>query len=90
MRIDILTLFPSMFAPLEQSIIGKARDKGLLDISITDIRSFAKDKHRTADDTPYSGGPGMVLRPDLIFEAVKYLTAQLPITKFQSPNKSQI
>ena len=70
MRIDILTLFPSMFSPLEESIIGKAKDKGILDIDITDIRSFAKDKHRTADDTPYGGGAGMVMKPELIFEAL--------------------
>ena len=70
MRIDILTLFPSMFSPLEESIIGKAKDKGILDIAITDIRSFAKDKHKTADDTPYGGGAGMVMRPDLIFDAL--------------------
>lgn len=70
MRIDILTLFPSMFSPLEESIIGKAKAKGILDIAVTDIRSFAKDKHRTADDTPYGGGAGMVMKPELIFEAV--------------------
>ncbi|MFH1710152.1 MAG: tRNA (guanosine(37)-N1)-methyltransferase TrmD [bacterium] len=73
MRIDILTLFPSMFSPLEESIIGKAKDKGILDIAVTDIRSFAKDKHRTADDTPYGGGPGMVMKPELIFEAVEHI-----------------
>jgi tRNA (guanine37-N1)-methyltransferase len=70
MRIDILTLFPSMFSPLEESIIGKAKDKGILDIAITDIRSFAKDKHKTADDTPYGGGAGMVMKPELIFDAL--------------------
>jgi len=55
MKIDILTLFPPMFSPLEESIIGKAMKKGILDISVIDIRSFAADKHRTADDTPYGG-----------------------------------
>jgi tRNA (guanine37-N1)-methyltransferase len=70
MRIDILTLFPSMFSPLEESMIGKAKDKGILDIAVIDIRSFAKDRHKTADDTPYGGGPGMVMKPELIFEAV--------------------
>jgi tRNA (guanine37-N1)-methyltransferase len=71
MRIDILTLFPSMFSPLTESMIGKAKDKGILDITVTDIRSFAKDKHKTADDTPYGGGAGMVMKPELIFEAVE-------------------
>ena len=70
MRIDILTLFPSMFTLLEESIIGKARSKGILDIVITDIRKFSKDKHHTADDTPYGGGAGMVMKPDLILEAL--------------------
>jgi len=70
MRIDILTLFPSMFSPLEESIIGKAKDKGIIDIAVTDIRSFAKDKHKTADDTPCGGGAGMVMKPELIFDAL--------------------
>lgn len=81
MRIDILTLFPSMFTPLEESMIGKARDKGLLDVHITDIRGFAKDKHRTADDTPYGGGAGMVMKPDMIFEAVKKIRSEIKGSK---------
>ena len=59
-----------MFSSLDESIIGKAKDNGILDIVITDIRSFAKDKHHTADDTPYGGGAGMVMKPELIFEAL--------------------
>jgi len=90
MRIDILTLFPSMFSPLGESIIGKAKAKGLLDINITDIRSFARDKHKTADDTPYGGGPGMVMKPELIFEAVESIKAKLPTPNIKHPNKSQI
>ena len=85
MRVDILTLFPSMFSPLEKSMIGKARDKGILDIAITDIRSFAKDKHRTADDTPYGGGAGMVMKPELIFEAVEHIRS----TKQASRSKAK-
>ncbi len=88
MRVDILTLFPSMFSPLEESIIGKARDRGVLDIIITDIRSFAKDKHRTADDTPYGGGPGMVLKADLIFEAVNKIKSETN-TKLKDQNTKQ-
>jgi tRNA (guanine37-N1)-methyltransferase len=71
MRIDILTLFPSMFAALEASVLGKAKQKGILDINVIDIRAFAKDKHKTADDTPYGGGAGMVMKAELLFEAVK-------------------
>ena len=70
MRIDILTLFPSMFSPLDESIIGKAKGKGIIDITVTDVRSFAKDRHKTADDTPYGGGAGMVMKPELIFDAL--------------------
>lgn len=55
MKIDILTLFPEMFAPLKFSIIGKAAEKGILDIVITDIRSYSADKHHKCDDTPFGG-----------------------------------
>jgi len=62
-RIDILTLFPAMFAgPLGESMVGRARQQGLIDIRLWDIREFATDKHRTVDDTPYGGGPGMVMK----------------------------
>lgn len=60
-----------MFTPLTESIIGKAKAKGLIDIRVIDLRSFAKDKHKTADDTPYGGGAGMVMKPELIFDAVE-------------------
>jgi len=60
-----------MLSPLEESIIGKAKAKGIIDIVVTDIRSFAKDKHKTADDTPYGGGAGMVMKPEMICEAVR-------------------
>jgi len=89
MRIDILTLFPSMFSPLEESIIGKAKSKGLLDINIIDLRAFARDKHKTADDTPYGGGAGMVMKPELVFEAIDYIKAKHPTSNFQHPNKPQ-
>jgi len=77
MRIDILTLFPSMFSPLEESIIGKAKDKGIIDIAVTDVRSFAKDRHKTADDTPCGGGAGMVMKPELVFEAVEHVKSKI-------------
>ena len=88
MRIDILTLFPSMFSPLEESIIGKAKDKGIIDIAVTDIRSFAKDKHKTADDTPCGGGAGMVMKPDLIFDALGSIkkTGKMTRTILLSPS----
>ncbi len=74
MRIDILTLFPEMFeGPLSESIIKQAREKGLLDVRLTNIRDFATDKHRTADDYQYGGGSGMVMKPEPIFEALEHV-----------------
>ncbi len=69
MKFDILTLFPEIFKPLYESIIGKAIKKGIIDINIIDIRDFSKDKHKKVDDTPYGGGAGMVIRPDVVYDA---------------------
>lgn len=71
MKFDILTLFPEMFEPLKTSIIGKAAKKNLININIVDIRDFSKDKHKKVDDTPYGGGAGMVIRPDVVYDAYK-------------------
>lgn len=72
MRIDIITLFPEIFeGPLNASIIGRARKKGLLDIRIKNLRDFSKEKHKKVDDYPYGGGPGMLIKPDVIFSAIK-------------------
>lgn len=72
MRIDVLTLFPEMFVgPLDHSIVGRARGRGILDVRLTNIRDFATDKHRQVDDAPYGGGPGMVMKPEPIFAAVE-------------------
>lgn len=64
MRVDIISIFPDFFAPLELSLIGKARATGLLDLNVHDLRTWTSDVHRTVDDTPYGGGPGMVMRPE--------------------------
>ena len=64
MRIDVLTIFPAYLAPLELSLAGKARDKGLLDLRVHDLRQWALDRHHTVDDTPYGGGAGMVMKPE--------------------------
>jgi tRNA (guanine37-N1)-methyltransferase len=64
MRIDVVTIFPDYLTPLGLSLIGKARESGLLDVRVHDLRSYATDKHRTVDDTPYGGGAGMVMKPE--------------------------
>jgi tRNA (guanine37-N1)-methyltransferase len=74
MKIDVLTLFPAMFAgPLDESIIQRARKKGLLDLKIHDLRAWTHDRHKTVDDRPFGGGPGMLLKAEPIFEAVENL-----------------
>jgi tRNA (guanine37-N1)-methyltransferase len=74
MKIDVLTLFPAMFAgPLDQSIIRRARERGLLDLRLHNLRDWTHDRHRTVDDRPFGGGPGMLLKPEPIFEAVASL-----------------
>lgn len=79
MRIDVLTLFPEMLrSPLEHSILKRAREAGLLEVRCTDIRDFTTDRHRQADDCPYGGGPGMVMKPEPIFAAVEALSAEPP------------
>jgi tRNA (guanine37-N1)-methyltransferase len=65
MRLDVVTIFPDYFSPLGLSLIGKAREQGLLDVRVHDLRRWASDRHRTVDDTPYGGGAGMVMRPDV-------------------------
>ena len=69
MKFDVLTLFPEMFNSIKQSIIGKAIEKDLIDINLVNIRDFSKDKHKKGDDTPYGGGAGMVIRPDIVYDA---------------------
>ncbi|MGA8112486.1 MAG: tRNA (guanosine(37)-N1)-methyltransferase TrmD [Actinocatenispora sp.] len=64
MRIDIVTIFPEYLAPLELSLIGRARQTGLIEVGVHDLRGWTHDVHRTVDDTPYGGGPGMVMRPE--------------------------
>jgi tRNA (guanine37-N1)-methyltransferase len=70
MRLDIVSIFPEYFAPLDVSLIGKARQRGVLDVRLHDLRQWAYDKHRTVDDTPYGGGPGMVMKPEPWGEAL--------------------
>ena len=69
MKFDILTLFPEMFEPIKQSVIGKAVEKELIEINLINIRDFSKDKHKKVDDTVYGGGAGMLIRPDVVYDA---------------------
>ncbi|MCM8796890.1 MAG: tRNA (guanosine(37)-N1)-methyltransferase TrmD [Candidatus Omnitrophica bacterium] len=78
MRIDIITIFPKMFAPvLNESIVKRAQRLGRVKICIHDLRDFTSDKHRKVDDRPFGGGSGMVMRPEPIFNAVEYIKSQL-------------
>ena len=69
MKFDILTLFPEMFEGMKYSIIGKAIEKEIIEINLVNIRDFSKDKHKKVDDTPYGGGAGMVMKPNVIYDA---------------------
>ena len=77
MKIDVITIFPEMFAAvLGESIIKRAQERGVLRIDLHNLRDYTHDKHRSVDDRPYGGGPGMVMRPEPIFEAVEDITRQ--------------
>lgn len=75
MRIDVVSIFPEYLAPLELSLIGKARQDGLLDLNVHDLRAFTTDKHRTVDDTPYGGGAGMVMKAEPWAQALASVAA---------------
>lgn len=75
MRVDVITIFPDYLAPLDLSLVGKARAAGILDIGIHDLREYATDRHRTVDDTPYGGGAGMVMKPDVWGDALDAVLA---------------
>lgn len=77
--IDILTLFPGFFrGPLRESILGRGRESGAADIRVTDIRDFARDRHRKTDDSPYGGGAGMVMKPGPLVRALEYASEETP------------
>ena len=71
MQFDVLTLFPEMFEPIKQSILGKAIENEKIKLKLVNIRNFSKDKHKKVDDTPYGGGAGMVMKPDVVYDAYK-------------------
>jgi tRNA (guanine37-N1)-methyltransferase len=83
LNFEVLTLFPGIIAgPLNESILKRGRDKGLLEVTVRNIRDYTDDKHKTADDSPYGGGAGMVLKPEPIFEAFEAMKADHPKDEF--------
>jgi tRNA (guanine37-N1)-methyltransferase len=86
-RIDIVTIFPEFFGVLDVSLLGKARQAGIIDVAVHDLRDFTHDKHRTVDDTPYGGGAGMVMRPEPWGEALDAVVAGAghPVVVFPTP-----
>ncbi|MBW8871940.1 MAG: tRNA (guanosine(37)-N1)-methyltransferase TrmD, partial [Leifsonia sp.] len=87
MRIDIVTIFPTFFDVLDISLLGKARQSGLIELGVHDLRDFAHDRHRTVDDTPYGGGAGMVMKPEPWGEALDGIldSGADPVVIFPSP-----
>jgi tRNA (guanine37-N1)-methyltransferase len=86
MKIAVLTLFPGMFAgPLDESIVKRAREAGLLELTLHHLRDYAHDRHRTVDDRPFGGGPGMLLKPEPLFEAVEKLARETTRVILLSP-----
>ena len=85
MKFDVLTLFPEMFTSLNESIIGRAIDNNLVEINLINIRDFSKDKHKKVDDTPYGGGAGMVIRPDVVYDAYESIKEKDARVIYMSP-----
>lgn len=88
MRVDVVTIFPGFFDVLEVSLLGRARERGLLEVRVHDLRDFTSDRHRTVDDTPYGGGAGMVMKPEPWGQALDAITADAatrPTIVFPSP-----
>jgi len=84
-RIDIVTIFPEFFGVLDVSLLGRARENGIIDVSVRDLRDFTHDRHRTVDDTPYGGGAGMVMRPEPWGEALDATVVEGSVVIFPSP-----
>ncbi|MBQ2937695.1 MAG: tRNA (guanosine(37)-N1)-methyltransferase TrmD [Clostridia bacterium] len=90
MQFDVLTLFPEMFEVLNESIIGKAKEKGLINVNLINIRDFSKNKHKKVDDTPYGGGAGMVLMPDVVYDTYKSVKTDKARVIYMSPQGKKL
>lgn len=85
MRFDVVSIFPEYLAPLDLSLIGKARTEGLLELKVHDLRSYTQDRHRTVDDTPYGGGAGMVMKPEPWAQALTDIAVASPTSDGVKP-----
>ena len=90
MRFDVLTLFPEMFDSLEKSIIGRARKNGIININLINIRDFSQNKHKKVDDTPYGGGNGMVMMPDVVYRAYESIKKEKSKVIYLSPQGKKL
>lgn len=90
MKFNILTLFPEMFETVKKSVIGKAIEKKIIEINLINIRDFSKNKHKKVDDTPYGGGAGMVMRPDVVYDAYKSIGNQTAKVIYMSPQGKKL
>ena len=90
MKFDILTLFPEMFEPLNQSIIGRAVKNNLIEINLINIRDFSKNKHKKVDDTPFGGGAGMVIKPDVVYDAYNSIENKCAKVIYMSPQGKKL
>ena len=90
MKFDVLTLFPEMFAPVEHSIMGRAIENKLIDINLVNIRDFSENKHKKVDDTPYGGGAGMVMMPDVVYRAYQSVKTENAKVIYMSPQGKKL
>ena len=90
MKFDVLTLFPEMFEAMKTSIVGRAAEKNIIDINLINIRDFSEDKHNKVDDTPYGGGAGMVIKPDVVYSAYQAVKAEGAKVIYMSPQGKKL
>ena len=90
MKFDVLTLFPEMFEPIKTSILGKAKEKEIIDINLINIRDFSENKHKKVDDAPYGGGAGMVMKPDVVKNAYSSLKNENAKVIYMSPQGKKL
>lgn len=90
MKFDILTLFPEMFEPIKQSIIGRATKENIIEINLVNIRDFSKDKHKKVDDTPYGGGAGMLMKADVVYDCYNSVKSNKSKVIYLSPKGNRL